>query len=112
MSLIQELFDLSGRVALVTGGSSGIGRAMASALASAGAAVVHAALEEEEEALREAIERVVQKEGRAAYVVCDVSRLDQLPKVVEKASAFFGTPDILVNAAGVNLREPWTAVSE
>jgi NAD(P)-dependent dehydrogenase (short-subunit alcohol dehydrogenase family) len=112
MSAINELFDLSGRVALVTGSSSGIGRAMALALASAGAAVVHAALEEEEEALSEAAKRVRQKGGRAAYVVCDVSRLDQLPKVVEEVSAFFGVPDILVNAAGINLREPWTKVSE
>ena len=112
MSTIGELFDLTGRVALVTGGSSGIGRAMASALASAGAAVVHAALKPEENALQEAVADVERSGGKAAYVTCDVSRLDELPAVVTKATSAFGSPDILVNAAGVNLREPWDKVSE
>ena len=112
MSMINELFELTGRVALVTGGSSGIGRAIASALASAGASVVHAALEQEEDALQEAVTQVEQAGGKAAHVTCDVSRFDALPGVVEKASSFFGSPDILVNAAGVNLREPWDKVSE
>jgi len=112
MSMINELFELTGRVALVTGGSSGIGRAIASALAAAGAAVVHAALEQEEDALQEAVTQVEQAGGKAAYVTCDVSRFDELPGVVENAASFFGPPDILVNAAGVNLREPWDKVSE
>ena len=78
MSMINELFELTGRVALVTGGSSGIGRAIASALASAGAAVVHAALEQEEDALKEAVTQVERSGGKAAYVTCDVSRFDKL----------------------------------
>jgi gluconate 5-dehydrogenase len=110
MSAINELFDLSGRVALVTGSSSGIGRAMALALASAGAAVVHVA--RREKALKEAVENVKQKGAKSAYVASDVSQLDALPVLVEKASSFFGPPDILVNAAGVNLREPYTDISE
>ncbi len=111
MSTLNDLFALNGRVALVTGASSGIGRAMASALASSGAAVIHAALETEENALKDAVARVEGTGGKAAYVTCDVSRFDELPGVVENAASFFGSPDILVNAAGVNLREPWDKVS-
>lgn len=112
MSVIDDLFALNGRIALVTGGSSGIGRAMASTLASAGAAVVHAALESEENALQEAVAEVERTGGKAAYVTCDVSNMDALAGTVKQASSFFGSPDILVNAAGVNIRESWDKVSE
>jgi NAD(P)-dependent dehydrogenase (short-subunit alcohol dehydrogenase family) len=112
MSMINELFELTGRVALVTGASSGIGRAIASTLASAGAAVIHAALPQEEDALQEAVADTKRTGGKAACVTCDVSHLDGLPEAVKKAASFFGPPDILVNAAGVNLREPWEKISE
>lgn len=112
MKVIDKLFSLEGKIALVTGGSSGIGRAIASALAAAGASVVHAALQQEEGALQEAVDQVTRSGGKAAYVTCDVSRLDELPAVVETAASAFGPPDILVNAAGVNFREPWDKVSE
>lgn len=112
MVRMLNLFDLKDRVAIVTGGSSGIGRAIAYALAMAGSAIVHAALEEEEKALREAVSDIERKGGKAAYVTCDLSKFEKLPDFVQEASSFFGSPDILVNAAGVNLREPWENVSE
>ncbi|MCP4757348.1 MAG: SDR family oxidoreductase [Proteobacteria bacterium] len=111
MSIIAKLFDLSGRTALVTGGSSGIGRTIAAGLAEAGASVVHAALEKEESSLRDAAETVERQGGRAAYATGDVTETDRLADLVENVCSFFGSPDILVNAAGINLRQSWEEVS-
>ena len=101
------LFDLEGRVALVTGASSGIGREIAAALAQAGASVVLAARREAE------LEKARQEIGaRAAIVAVDLSRRDALRDGARRAAAAFGDPDILVNAAGINIRKPLLEVTE
>ena len=110
MASNTSMFDLTGRVALVTGGSSGVGLAMAQALAGAGAAVVLVA--RREDALREAVQRISGAGGRAAHVTCDVSERSRLGDCVAQAAAHFGAPDILVNAAGINLREPVDRITE
>ena len=110
MRPIPALFDLTGRVALVTGGSSGIGLAMGQALAGAGAAVVLVA--RREDALREASRGILESGARAAYVACDVSERSRLAECVAHAAAHFGAADILVNAAGINLREPAERITE
>lgn len=110
MEIINKLFSLEGKAALVTGASSGIGQAMAAALAAAGASVVH--LARRRNALEKAVELVGAAGGQAAYVIGDVSSIQDLPDLAKEASEFFGSPDILVNAAGINLREPWEEISE
>ena len=109
MKITDQLFGLEGRVALVTGGSSGIGRTIAFGLAEAGAAVIHVA--RKEEALKDAVKDVENINGKAAYLTCDVSDLDALAETAEQSASFFGAPDILVNAAGVNLRQRWEDIS-
>ena len=109
MKILDQLFGIYGHVALVTGGSSGIGRAIALCLAEAGASVIHVA--RKEEALKDAVEDVEKINGEAAYLTCDVSDLDALAETAERSASFFGAPDILVNAAGVNLRQPWEDIS-
>jgi NAD(P)-dependent dehydrogenase (short-subunit alcohol dehydrogenase family) len=109
MSFVDDLFSLKGKVAIVTGASSGIGRAMALALSRAGASVVLVARGEDE--LKAAVAEVLASGGQAAYAAGDVSRINALPGLVTASCAFFGPPDILVNAAGVNPRTPWQEVT-
>ena len=96
----RHLFDLTGRVACVTGASSGLGRRAASALVAAGAQVVGVA--RRADALRD-----WQDEAgpNAAYVVADVADRDGIAALCEAISAPFGAPDIVVHAAGINTRE-------
>jgi NAD(P)-dependent dehydrogenase (short-subunit alcohol dehydrogenase family) len=104
------MFSLDGRVALVTGASSGIGREIASALSEAGAAVVLVARREDElEATRRELE---DRGGRAAVLPGDLAERPALKSLAARAPSFFGPPDILVNAAGINIRKPMLEVSE
>jgi gluconate 5-dehydrogenase len=106
---LDELFSLAGRVAVVTGGSSGIGAAMAAALGRAGARVVLVArdagrLEAAADSLRAA-------GVQAAWVSAELSGRAGAERAGQDAAAAFGEPDILVNCAGVNLRPPLAALS-
>lgn len=106
---INDLFSLSGQVALVTGASSGIGRHMAGVLANAGADVVLVARSAAK--LNDAVVGISDKGGRAVAVSADLNDRAQLDDVYTKASASFGAPTILINAAGINLREPWDEIT-
>lgn len=101
-SYLDTMFSLDGRVALVTGASNGIGRRMAASLARAGAAVVVLARRQPE--LEAAVGEITSAGGRAAALAADLLDLDRIGTVHEQAAQPFGAPDILVNAAGVNLR--------
>jgi len=97
-------FSLTGKVALVTGATSGIGRRQALALACAGAAVV--LLGRREAKLQAAVAEIEAVDARAAALSADLSDRGQLPKIAEHATVPFGSIDILINAAGVNFRQP------
>ena len=103
-SYIEELFSLSGRVAVVTGGSSGIGAEMAAALARAGARVVLVARDGER--LAAATARLRDTGAEATWVSADLADRAEVSRAAEEAAGAFGSPDILVNCAGVNLRPP------
>ncbi|MEU5536141.1 SDR family oxidoreductase [Streptomyces sp. NPDC020362] len=107
---LSELFSLDGRIALVTGGSSGIGRAIAGALARAGASVVVVARKEAE--LAATVDELVADGCRAAWVSADLSTRDGVHAAAEEAAQVFGEPDILVNSAGVNVRPPMGELAE
>jgi NAD(P)-dependent dehydrogenase (short-subunit alcohol dehydrogenase family) len=99
---IARLFDLTDRVALVTGGNSGIGRAIAWALGAAGAKVVLVARRQAE--LDGAVAAFAQDGIAAAALPRDLADRRHIEAIAEDASRFFGTPDILVNASGINPR--------
>ncbi|MFB7229975.1 SDR family NAD(P)-dependent oxidoreductase [Streptomyces fimicarius] len=107
---VAELFSLEGRVAVVTGGSSGIGRAITGALARAGASVVVVARREAE--LRKTVDELTAGGCRAAWVSADLSTTEGVRTGAEEAVVPFGEPDILVNCAGINLRPPMTGLGE
>jgi NAD(P)-dependent dehydrogenase (short-subunit alcohol dehydrogenase family) len=109
--MILDQFKLDGKTAVVTGASSGIGRAMAGFLAEAGAQVVLVARRESE--LRAAAAEINAEQGAAAYVVADLGQRDQLGDIATqcKTAVDSGRIDIVVNAAGLNLRQPPESVS-
>lgn len=97
---MSDLFDLSGRVALVTGGGRGIGRAIAIELANAGAAVVPSARSTDE--IESVAETITDNGGDALAVSADVTDPNDITNVIETAEDAFGTIDIVVNNAGFN----------
>ena len=98
MTTPANLFDLTGRVACVTGASAGLGRRAAVALAAAGAQVVGVARRADALTSLEA-------EIGSASVAADLSDRDGLADVAVQVTAKFGAPDIVVHAAGINTRE-------
>lgn len=99
-------FSLDGRHFVVTGASSGIGRAMAGFLAQAGATSILVARRQDK--LEEAIDHIHAAGGKAEAVVADLSQREAISEIAEKckAKAMNKVVDGVVNAAGVNLREP------
>jgi NAD(P)-dependent dehydrogenase (short-subunit alcohol dehydrogenase family) len=97
---LQYLFDLKGQTAVVTGGSGGLGSAMAFALAQAGVKV--AILSRSEESVRRVAQAIQVQGGTAQGFACDVIDRAALEQTLEHITAYFGPIDILVNGAGGN----------
>jgi 3-oxoacyl-[acyl-carrier protein] reductase len=95
----EKIMSLSGRVALVTGASQGIGRACAVKLAASGAAVAVAARNQEK--LTELVEQIKAAGGTASIVLADVADEEQIKTAFKAALGQFGKIDILVNNAGI-----------
>ncbi|WP_375390310.1 SDR family NAD(P)-dependent oxidoreductase [uncultured Amnibacterium sp.] len=107
---LTALFSLEGRTAVVTGGSSGIGRAIAAALAGAGARTVLVARDEARLAAAAAAMRV--DDGDVLVVAADLGSRDGVHAAADAIVAAAGEPDIVVSAAGVNRRPPMPQVDE
>jgi gluconate 5-dehydrogenase len=101
---VKELFDLTGRVAIVTGGSIGLGRQMAAGLAEMGANLVLCARKAER--CQQAAEEVRQLGVKAIAAACDVKSQASIQGVVDAALAEFGGIDVLINNAGISWGSP------
>jgi 2-deoxy-D-gluconate 3-dehydrogenase len=109
MIFVHALFDLSGKVAAITGATRGIGRAMAHALAAAGADIASLQRNPEQTALQQEIEAL----GRRCDIIpCDLEKLDQVKAAIPEVVSRFSKIDILVNNAGITRRTPAVDFSE
>jgi gluconate 5-dehydrogenase len=100
-------FDLTGQVALITGGGTGLGLGMAKCFTASGAKVVLVGRRREE------LDRACQTLGPAAFALAaDVTKLETAPSIVEQAEKLAGPVSILVNNAGVHLKKPMIETSD
>jgi 2-dehydro-3-deoxy-D-gluconate 5-dehydrogenase len=104
----MKLFDLSGKVAIVTGSSTGLGQGMSLGLAEAGADVVLVDIVDS----KETAEKIKALGRKSLTVIADLSQMDAINNLVKKALETFGKIDILVNNAGIIRRTPAIDFSE
>src|SRR5512134_214057 len=101
---VRKMFDLGGKAALITGGSRGLGLQMAEALGEMGARVAITARKADE--LAQAAARLKKSGIEALTIANDLSRLDSIPGLVDRAAGELGSIDILVNNAGATWGAP------
>lgn len=94
---------LKGRVAVISGGSRGLGAAMAKSLAAAGAQI--ALVARDRERLESVQSEITNEQGEAEVFVADVTRENEVARLAEAVQKRFGNPQILINSAGINLRK-------
>jgi NAD(P)-dependent dehydrogenase (short-subunit alcohol dehydrogenase family) len=104
-------FDLTGKVSLVTGGSKGLGKAMARGLAECGADIVISSRHEDE--LKKALDEILAGTGcKGAYFVADMTKRDDVKRLADSALAKMGRVDILINNAGSNIPQPIDEITD
>jgi NAD(P)-dependent dehydrogenase (short-subunit alcohol dehydrogenase family) len=106
----RGLFDLTGRVAIVTGAARGLGRMLAEGLAAQGVAVV--AWDINAEGARDTAAAIAKFNGQAAGIVVDVADPSSCDDLIRQATGQFGAVDVLVNNAAVDVIEPVAGISE
>ena len=107
---LESLFSLSGKTAVVIGGTGELCGAMAEGLASAGAQVVLVGRSEEKAKSR--IEKIESTGGSAVFESCEVDSKSNLESLLERVLKQFGSIDILVNGAGTNSATPFLEIPE
>ena len=108
---IIDMFRLTGRRALVTGGAKGLGKVMATALAQAGADVALVSRTQSE--CQAAADEIAKSTGRkTAAIVADVSKADEVKRMADEVQKALGPIDILINNAGINIRGAAHELSE
>lgn len=95
--------DLTGKVAVITGGSRGLGEAMARSLSAAGAAIALVARDEDK--LAGVRDSLIASGGDAAYFIGDVTNEEQVARIAKEVNNRFGAPQIIINNAGTNCRK-------
>jgi NAD(P)-dependent dehydrogenase (short-subunit alcohol dehydrogenase family) len=106
----MKMFDLAGKVAVVTGGGTGLGEAAARALAEAGASVVLSGRRREN--LEKVAADIQSNGGQALPVIADVSRREDVESMAAEALRAYGRIDVLVNNAGINIAKPFLDLTE
>jgi NAD(P)-dependent dehydrogenase (short-subunit alcohol dehydrogenase family) len=107
---LKNLFDLTGKAALITGGGSGLGRAIAEGMAQFGAAV--SLVDASGAAVEAASENIVRVGGKAIALRCDVTQREQVEAAVARTAAEFGKVDVLAAVAGIGDRNPAEDMTE
>src|SRR5437879_279515 len=109
--MAQGIFNLTGKVALITGGSKGLGKAMARGLAESGADIVISSRHENE--LRSALDEILQgTDQRGRLIVADMGNRDDVLRLARTAVEQMGHIDILINNAGTNIPQPIDAIKD
>src|SRR5438132_1025925 len=101
--MTDELFSVAGNVTLVSGGSRGIGRAIAAGFARRGAQVIITG--RQQDTLEQTARELSTSDARVVPIVCDISKPDDIAALVKQVVAEFGRVDTLLNVAGVNKRK-------